>query len=189
MSLSGSFSGSGQDLGKLLEVISSDDRFQQRLKDLVAAEAAANAVIGLVGAAESIPVLHEKAKSELDQAIASRLEASEEAAAIIGKAKEDAVGIVSAANSEAERIKIDANAVLSSAESRASEIRATAEAVIASANERLASAEARLSVVSAAEASAVLAKKNADDAKAAALSAKTDAEAMIARIREAVSAK
>ncbi len=134
MSLSGSFSGAGNDLGKLLEVMVSDDKFGDKMKELAAAEAAAKAVIDLVGPAESIPVLHEKAKAALSEAEASLIASRNEASDLIASAKAEADAIMAAAAQQKASAAVEAESIITKAQSDSQRLRTEASAIIGSAN-------------------------------------------------------
>jgi cell division septum initiation protein DivIVA len=173
MSLSGSFSGVGGDVGQLLALLSSDSAFTEKLKQLTEAEAAARAVIDVVGPAESIPVLHEKAKSELALAVEAREKAASEAATVIEQAKAEASAIISEAQAAADRIKKDSASLLTSTELSAAGKLREADSVLDRANTKMRAIEDELARAASATAAAqqkevayLEAAKAADEVKA-----------------------
>jgi hypothetical protein len=173
MSLSGSFSGVGGDVGQLIALMSSDTAFAEKLKQLTEAEAAARAVIDIVGPAESIPVLHEKAKAELALATEAREKAASEAAIAIEQAGVEASAIVSEARATATKIENDCASLLANAEIAAAAKIREADSILAQANAKMQAINDELARAAAATAAAqqkevayVEAAKAAEDVKA-----------------------
>jgi F0F1-type ATP synthase membrane subunit b/b' len=146
MSLSGSFSG-GSDIGRILDIVTSDARFVDRIKELNEAEAAARSIIESVGPAESIPVLHDKAKTALAEAERTLGQSRSEAASIIDKAKAEAAEVRNAASLALKDAEVQASSTIASAAKHLEDAKAQAEVIMSSANSeqlRVSSAAAAL---------------------------------------------
>lgn len=124
MSLSGSFTtggGPGVNIADLVMLISDDDKFKSRLKELSDIEAKAKEVVDVVGPASEIIQLREVAGKDRDEASKLLSDAIAKAEAIKEAASAEAKSIVSAAEVQASLIKDGAVSVVAEAEAKLAE--------------------------------------------------------------------
>lgn len=124
MSLSGSFTTSGNsgvNIADLVMLISDDDKFKSRLKELSDIEAKAKEVIDVVGPASEIIQLREVAGKDRDEAGKLLSDAIAKAEEIKEAASAEAKSIVSAAEVQASLIKDGAVSVVAEAEAKLAE--------------------------------------------------------------------
>lgn len=138
MGMGGSFSGSGSNLNELLQVIASQSGIAEKLKEFSDAKAEAEAVIALVGPAESIGALHAQAVTDRGAAAETLASARVEAERILVEARERAstlAGEASADRSAADLALRNAQAELDSAGAEAGRIVSEARASVANLRE------------------------------------------------------
>lgn len=100
--VSGSLTGSGgASADAILRLLSDPTALQAKVEQLDKAEKKASAVIALVGPAEQIPALHEKASEAFRQASAKLEWAERESATILATARLDAQAAITEAESKA----------------------------------------------------------------------------------------
>lgn len=133
MSLSGSFTtggGPGVNIADLVMLISDDDKFKSRLKELSDIEAKAKEVVDVVGPASEIIQLRDAAGKDRDEAGKLLSDAIAKAEAIKEAAGIEAQSIVSAAEVQASLIKDGAASVVSEAEAKLAEAEKTKTSTI-----------------------------------------------------------
>lgn len=124
--VSGSLTGSGgQSMDLMLKLLADPEGYQAKLKELQDAEAKAAAIVALVGEAEAIPALHDRA-----------YKAHQAAQSALNKAQEQAKAIIDNAVSEASRITIEADGRYASAQLYEQEVTRAVDALMKDAREK-----------------------------------------------------
>lgn len=150
MSLSGTFASAvpgGGSVEALLQAMVSTENFAEKMKEFAAAKAEAERFVQLIGPAESIPVLHEKARAAASEAAKSLGDARKEAGSIVSDARKEAALLVSEATKRAASLVSDAQKQLAESETLVSGARARASVITAEAEQIKNSASAELRVL------------------------------------------
>lgn len=172
-SIDGSSENGAEQLFNLLSVVSNPAEVKKRIDALNKAQADAQAVIDLVGPAQQVLSLREKAAKDADDAKKALSAANEKAEALIADANTQAAITIEGANASAQAVLADAKAKGDAA-----------AGVIDAANEQLKAAQKVQDAADKAMAKVAAAKSEAAAAQAAADKAQADAEALKAAIIE-----